>query len=175
MTQTTYDPLLKAARWLTIFFMGLAVIVGIALAIAAPAILVANELLIPEMAAEGYDADFALIAAIATLLWLIAALMAVAFLFFRNLLRIIASVGEGDPFAPINADRLTKMGWLAVIFQVVAIPAGALGAWIQVRMDDMVVDFDLSLTGILLALILFILARVFRHGAAMREDLEGTV
>ena len=29
--------------------------------------------------------------------------------------------------------------------------------------------------GILLVLILFILARVFRHGAAMREDLEGTV
>ncbi len=26
-----------------------------------------------------------------------------------------------------------------------------------------------------LALLLFILARVFRHGAAMRDDLEGTV
>jgi Fe-S cluster assembly ATPase SufC len=33
----------------------------------------------------------------------------------------------------------------------------------------------LDMTGILLVIILFILARVFRHGAAMREDLEGTV
>ena len=38
--------------------------------------------------------------------------------------------------------------------------------------------FDISpndLTGFLIVLVLFILARVFRHGAAMREDLEGTV
>ena len=32
-----------------------------------------------------------------------------------------------------------------------------------------------ALPGILMVIILFILARVFRHGAAMREDLEGTV
>jgi hypothetical protein len=36
-------------------------------------------------------------------------------------------------------------------------------------------DFGVSLGGLLLALTLFILARVFRQGAAMREDLEGTV
>jgi galactitol-specific phosphotransferase system IIC component len=35
---------------------------------------------------------------------------------------------------------------------------------------------DLDLGGsLLLPLVLFILARVFRHGAAMREELEGTV
>jgi hypothetical protein len=33
------------------------------------------------------------------------------------------------------------------------------------------VDFG----GIILVLTLFVLARVFKHGAAMREDLEGTV
>ena len=32
-----------------------------------------------------------------------------------------------------------------------------------------------SLTGILMVLILFILARVFKRGAEMREELEGTV
>ena len=36
-------------------------------------------------------------------------------------------------------------------------------------------DGGLDGGSILLTLILFILARVFRHGAAMREDLEGTV
>ena len=37
------------------------------------------------------------------------------------------------------------------------------------------VDADFSTNGLLLALVLFILARVFRTGAKMREDLEGTV
>jgi hypothetical protein len=31
------------------------------------------------------------------------------------------------------------------------------------------------LSGLLLVLVLFILARVFRVGAAMRDDLEGTI
>ena len=35
--------------------------------------------------------------------------------------------------------------------------------------------FNVELTGILLTLILFILARVFREGSRMREELEGTV
>ena len=34
---------------------------------------------------------------------------------------------------------------------------------------------DPSLTGLALALTLFLLAGVFRKGSAMREDLEGTV
>jgi hypothetical protein len=37
------------------------------------------------------------------------------------------------------------------------------------------VDFGLSFGGVLLALVLFILARVFRKGAEMRAELEGTV
>ena len=41
--------------------------------------------------------------------------------------------------------------------------------------EELTADIEFSLTGVLLALVLFILARVFRHGAAMREDLEGTV
>ena len=40
---------------------------------------------------------------------------------------------------------------------------------------DITIDAGLDIEGILLALILFILARVFRHGARMRDDLEGTV
>ena len=36
-------------------------------------------------------------------------------------------------------------------------------------------DTHMSLTGLAVGLVLFILARVFRQGAAMRADLEGTV
>ena len=37
------------------------------------------------------------------------------------------------------------------------------------------VDNDLSLSGILAILLVFILAGVFERGAEMREELEGTV
>ena len=32
-----------------------------------------------------------------------------------------------------------------------------------------------DLDGLFIVLVLFILARIFRHGATMRDDLEGTV
>ena len=41
--------------------------------------------------------------------------------------------------------------------------------------DGVTIDAGLDLSGIVLVVVLFILARVFRHGAAMRADLEGTV
>jgi hypothetical protein len=37
------------------------------------------------------------------------------------------------------------------------------------------IQVDLPLAGLFLALVLFILARVFREGTRMREDLEGTI
>ena len=39
----------------------------------------------------------------------------------------------------------------------------------------MEVTADVSANGLLLVLVLFILARVFKTGAQMRDDLEGTV
>lgn len=106
---------------------------------------------------------------------LVAVMAALGFLFLRLLRRIVDSVAEGDPFIPENAVRLDRMGWLAVSIQLIAIPAGGLTGWIAHVGRVPPVDVGLSVGGILLALILFVLARVFRRGAAMRDDLEGTV
>jgi hypothetical protein len=108
------------------------------------------------------------------------AIVLMLFVFFGTLRKIIATVGEGDPFAPENADRLSLMGWLMLGVQLALIPATALGialARFASQFEDahFTVDGGLDIEGILLVIILFILARVFRHGAAMREDLEGTV
>ena len=90
---------------------------------------------------------------------------------------IIGTVGEGDPFVQANADRLGEMGrisliifGLSVLVTVGGIAYVAMGLPVEGK-----VEFDISLESLLLALVLFILARVFRHGAAMRDDLEGTV
>ena len=95
--------------------------------------------------------------------------------FLRTLKLVIDSVGAGDPFAPVNAKRLARMGWLMIGVQLAAIPIGALAAWLNHRIDVGEIGFEVSGEGVVLALVLFILARVFRHGAAMRDELEGTV
>jgi len=74
------------------------------------------------------------------------------------------------------------MAWLTLAMQLVTFPIGALAVWLGAEMtklgahtkiDDL--DMGISGNGLLLMLILFILARVFRQGAAMRAELEGTV
>ena len=93
------------------------------------------------------------------------------------LFAIVDTVGEGDPFVPANADRLTAMGWMMVATQLLSIAVVPFIIRVQDAFEETnaTFDTDIDLGGIVLAITLFILARVFRHGAAMREDLEGTV
>ena len=97
------------------------------------------------------------------------------FLFLRELRRIVDTVAQGDPFIPDNARRLERMGWLSVATQLIAIPAGALAGWASYMAHVHYLDIGFSIGGVFLALILFVLARVFRKGADMRDELEGTV
>lgn len=91
--------------------------------------------------------------------------------FLRILWQMVDTVAGGSPFLAVNADRLTRMAWLALLLQVVSV------------IETLLVTSDaisplVSQRGwgsLLLALTLFVLARVFRQGTAMREDLEGTV
>ena len=103
--------------------------------------------------------------------------MGLCFLFMRELMRMIGSVEQGDPFQPFNADRLRRMGWLTVGSQVALVALAAIGmAFDGIRPALMAEDaLNAAVGGLLLALVLFILARVFRIGAGMREELEGTV
>jgi Protein of unknown function (DUF2975) len=131
-------------------------------------------------------ADIATSGAPAASFWLIAlamltgmALLALGFRFFQELNGIIDSVDEGEPFRPENAKRLSRMGWISVIAHIGVLPIAGLSLWLAPYADKVGHDVDVGagvdVSGVLLTLILFILARVFRHGAAMREELEGTV
>ena len=106
--------------------------------------------------------------------------LGLAVYFLVLLLRIVGSVKEGDPFIAINAGRLSRMGWIALASQIATIPLAAIVLWIDELVgdvEDVHIDTDLGVSGegLLLVLILFILARVFRKGAEMRDELEGTV
>ena len=170
------DPLLAAGKIVTTLVSALLLLVAVVLVITIPALLFSYKHV--AQALDGNAANLPLVlTAIAGLLALGAAVMAAAFKFFRYLGKIIDTVGQGDPFVNENANRLEKMGWIAAAFQVAAIPMTMAVAYLQTQFPDQDIrlDIELSPTGILLAIVLFILARVFRQGSAMRDELEGTV
>ncbi|MEX1024783.1 MAG: DUF2975 domain-containing protein [Planctomycetota bacterium] len=88
--------------------------------------------------------------------------------FVLDLRKIVVSVDAGDPFIARNANRLSRMGWMALGIQLLLVVVGEPGVVEQTAVGA-------SSGGFALALTLFVLARVFRHGTALRADLEGTV
>ncbi len=181
MTDKPNDLLLLAGKILTVIMQIFMVMAAAALLIGTAAILFAQDMINAEVAAEfgGAVGAFPLFPLLGVLI-LAAACVVLVYLFFGKLRAIISTVGDGDPFAPDNADRLNIMAWLLLAVQVLALPLSGLALlvakWAE-PMDnaDITIDAGLDLTGILTVIILFILARVFKHGAAMREDLEGTI
>ena len=175
MSKLTHDPLLVAAKAITYVMMGIIAFAGIIVAVCAPALIIFGA----EFAGAAEIADLAMSTRllIALLLAGVAAVLFLAFRFLQHMLRIITSVGEGDPFTPANASRLTAMAWLGLAIQVASVPLAGLGLYVAdlAGEDPGTVDFGLDFGGILLVLVLFILARVFKRGAEMRDDLEGTV
>lgn len=177
MMSFRHDPLLGGARALLTFLIAVLLIVAAGLIAAVLGLLVYRDTFLAELA-EQYGSlagRYDLVWAFEGLLLTGLALSLLAWRFLLLLRRIVDSVATGDPFAPENADRLTAMAWLTLAGQVAVIPALFIGAWISTILKDTDFEFELSLSAILLALVLFILARVFRQGAAMRAELEGTV
>lgn len=176
MTTFRSDPLLGIARGTLTVLMALTAVVFAALIAAIPIVIYNQATILAEFAKnEPGLAHPETIGAILGIILFGGLVAVVIWLFLRLLKQIVDSVASGDPFVPENADRLKKMGWLTLIGQLVTIPGGLLGMWIESVSKDTHIEMGISLSGLLLALVLFILARVFRTGATMREELEGTV
>ncbi|KWV93921.1 DUF2975 domain-containing protein [Erythrobacter sp. AP23] len=175
------DLLLLAGKVLAVLAQATMAIAAVALALAGgTAIANRDKISIDYAEALGDPAAIfplsTLLGAVALALVIVAALL----VFFDQLRRIIATAGRGDPFAPINADRLGRMAWLMLLVQVLLHPTWAMAerfSRIAQGLDTLRVGIGsgIDIGGILLVVILFLLARIFRHGTSMREDLEGTV
>ncbi|WP_017664917.1 DUF2975 domain-containing protein [Porphyrobacter sp. AAP82] len=176
------DLLLLAGKVITILMQAAMALGAAAVVIAFGAIAIFHGSIQAEMLADPdyRDVVFPTLSVLGILL-IGFAMIAALFVFFGRLRAIINTVGEGDPFVPVNADRLSLMAWLMLGVQLLVLAAIPLALDLVELADDLGEDthieissgFDLS--GILMVILLFILARVFRHGAMMREDLEGTV
>jgi hypothetical protein len=101
---------------------------------------------------------------------------------FRATSAIIASAMSDDPFVDENADRLSRIGWLLVGLAGLQAATGViispLADKIEASSANINIDGvgpDISPISILTILLVFVLAQIFRRGAEMRSELEGTV
>jgi hypothetical protein len=173
------DPLLTFAKLATIVVRVVLVVAMIAIGIAMAAAAIAAAGYLPD----DVSVEFAPTLRDGTIWIAVLAMLAALFAlgltydFVVRLAQIIDTVGQGDPFVMDNAARLTRMAWLALGVQLLGIVMAIVATWAGSRLDEGVfnIQADVSFTGVGLAIVLFILARVFRKGAEMREELEGTV
>ena len=181
MTFVPRDPLLTAARWIINFFIAVLGLCLAAVAVGLPAMLLNQHRILEALIADGKTVVGPDIFLGASLMMLLLAVVAGLAIWFLLLLRqIVGTVAAGDPFIGDNATRLSRMGWIALGTQALSIPLAGAVIWLATMVEDqdsarLDSDIGFDFGGIILVIVLFILARVFRQGAAMREDLKGTV
>jgi hypothetical protein len=98
-----------------------------------------------------------------------------AHIVLTRLLAIVDTVRVGDPFVTTNAARLQTIAWSVLGLELLHLTVGAVAAGVSSKAHPLDIDWNFSFTPWLAVLLLFVLARVFDHGARMRADLEGTV
>jgi hypothetical protein len=91
--------------------------------------------------------------------------------------RIVDTASTGDPFVAKNADRLNHIACLLLVIEAVGLTVDTLMNLFPANITDNVsVGYDgFSAAGVLAALLIFVLAQIFRRGSEMRAELEGTV
>lgn len=92
-----------------------------------------------------------------------------------RLMALIDSVEDGEAFALANADRLEWIGGAVIGLMALGFFARTIGVVVRGDINGFPIGIDPAPGGVAIALLLFILARVFRKGAEIQNDLEGTV
>ena len=98
-----------------------------------------------------------------------------AYVILSRLRAIVDTVRDGDPFVAANAERLQTIAWAYLGLELLHIAVGVVAASSGSSAQPLDVNWSFSVTPWVAVLLLFVLARVFDHGARMRADLEGTV
>jgi len=96
-----------------------------------------------------------------------------AHVLLSRMLAMVDTVRSGDPFVSDNARRLTTIAWALLGLQILDLGFGAVSLGMVSDLREF--EWSFGFTGWIAVLMLFVLARVFHHGARMRDELEGTV
>lgn len=166
----------QVTRWFVYAVMGLVAAAGIFLSLGAVVMPFFWDDAVADMAKNYPSLDTS---ALPTRLYVVFAFgivtLGIIWTILRKLLAIINSVEEGDPFVVENALRLRAIAWMMVAAQLVAIPLAIAARHTANLFGANDVNYEFPVNGILAILLVFILADIFRRGAEMREELEGTV
>jgi len=169
------DPaLLSLTRLALRALVGLNLLLGLFILTLLAAFLAAQAQVLVMLGARA-DAGPALIWGMRLIMLVGIAAVPLAHLVLTRLLAIVATVGAGDPFVADNAARLQTIAWALLGLELLHLAGGAIAALASSPADPLDIGWSFSFTGWLAVLLLFVLARVFDHGARLREDLEGTI
>src|ERR1035437_2842586 len=94
-----------------------------------------------------------------------------AHILLTRLLAIVETVRLGDPFVAGNAARLQTTAWALLGLELLHLAVGAFAAAASSESQPLNIGWHFSISGWLAVLLLFVLARVFGHGARLRGDL----
>ncbi len=176
ITDSRRDPLLRSTDFLLTACLVLLAAAVVVLMVSVPVIWIARDAVIAELVRENPRVNEPMaLPAITGVLAGAGVLLAFAWAFMRELRAVVRTVADGDPLTFVNAGRLTRMGWIAIAAQLIAAAIGVFARWVAEYVGTASTGWGVDFSGIVLVLVLFILARVFRQGAVMRADLEGTV
>jgi hypothetical protein len=171
--------LFTVTRWLlraaTLFSLFLIAALGLALGALVLASLGVVHLPIPENEIQGMAIGQIFQAAS---LAITTGMICIALIAYMLLLtaRIIDTASTGDPFVTENATRLNRIAWLLLAIQATGLAFDIVMNFFPQKITDKIsAGFDVSASGILAALLIFVLAQIFRRGSEMRSELEGTV
>ena len=92
-----------------------------------------------------------------------------------SLRRVVATAQAGDPFIVGNVSRIRTVALLTIAYFLLTIAHSFVAIAIQTDLDLETVTATLSFTPIVLAVILFALAEVWRRGVELREEQQLTV
>jgi len=168
----------KLARGLGRLLAVLLAICGIGLALLIPAMIIA--FVSPDMLAGDYttrvngqpfDPSQPLVAG--TLLLMGIVFIAVAAFVLFKLRQVMATVAQGDPFVPVNAKRLRAIaGGLGALLVAQSLGGLLVPPAVQIAARS---EFHFNFGLFLATLVVLVLAEVFREGARLRADAEGTI
>ena len=99
----------------------------------------------------------------------------IAYIVFRQLLRIVESVRMRAPFSIENTGRLRTVAWALLALELLHVGVVAIASAVSTPEVPLHITSNFDLTGWLAILLLFVLAQVFLEGTRMREDIEGTI
>ncbi len=101
--------------------------------------------------------------------------------------KILDPVKAGKPFTDDTPKNLARLGWAVIVFGVISSLAVFFSGLAEINsldlstvfmpgmVQDIKVDFRLNASYIVFGLLLFLLARIFRHGAELQQEYDETL